>query len=115
MRFRPARTSGPSPSKSDPAPFLADLRGAFAGEFAQLTNAPVGDGENCAHLQGQSRHPLTQLSAQPPAGYWISVSSLNIGRYIAMMITPTTQPTAIIISGSMIDVRLAMAESTSSS
>ena len=58
---------------------------------------------------------LRTHKTQPPGGYWISVSSLNIGRYIAMMITPTTQPTAIIIRGSMIDVRLAMAESTSSS
>ena len=56
-----------------------------------------------------------RLEACRPAGYWISVSSLNIGRYIEMMITPTTQPTAIIISGSMIDVRLAIELSTSSS
>ena len=54
-------------------------------------------------------------TARPLACYWISVSILNIGRYIAMMMIPTTTPTAIIISGSMIDVRLAIALSTSSS
>jgi hypothetical protein len=46
---------------------------------------------------------------------WISVSSLNMGRYIAMMMIPTMIPTPIIMSGSMIDVRVAMELSTSSS
>ena len=50
-----------------------------------------------------------------PRGYLTSESILNIGRYIEMMITPTTRPTQIIISGSMIDVSVAMAVSTSSS
>jgi hypothetical protein len=47
--------------------------------------------------------------------YWMRLSILNIGRYIEMMITPTTMPTAIIISGSMIDVSVWIAVSTSSS
>ncbi len=47
--------------------------------------------------------------------YLISVSSLNIGRYMLMMITPTMQPTPIIISGSMIEVSDWIAASTSSS
>jgi hypothetical protein len=47
--------------------------------------------------------------------YLTSVSILNIGRYMAMMITPTIIPTAIIIRGSMIDVSDWIAESTSSS
>ena len=47
--------------------------------------------------------------------YWISVSILNMGRYIEMMITPTMQPTPIIISGSMIEVSAEMEASTSSS
>jgi hypothetical protein len=47
--------------------------------------------------------------------YWISVSSLNMGRYIEMMITPTTSPTPIIIRGSMTEVRVAIEVSTSSS
>jgi hypothetical protein len=51
----------------------------------------------------------------PRARYLTSVSILNIGRYIEMMITPTIIPTAIIISGSMIDVSVEIAASTSSS
>src|SRR5438105_5728024 len=47
--------------------------------------------------------------------YLIRLSSRNIGRYIEMMITPTIAPTRIIISGSMIEVSVAIAESTSSS
>jgi hypothetical protein len=47
--------------------------------------------------------------------YLTSESSLNIGRYIEMMITPTISPTPIIISGSMIEVRDWTAASTSSS
>ena len=47
--------------------------------------------------------------------YLTSVSILNIGRYIAMMITPTISPTPIIISGSMIEVSDEIDESTSSS
>ena len=49
------------------------------------------------------------------ARYFTSVSILNIGRYIAMMITPTMQPTPIIMIGSMIDVSDATDASTSSS
>ncbi len=59
--------------------------------------------------------PECENKSENSRRYWISVSSLNIGRYIAMMMIPTTMPTAIIISGSMIDVRLAIALSTSSS
>ena len=44
-----------------------------------------------------------------------SLSILNIGRYIEMTITPTMQPTPIIISGSMIEVSDETAASTSSS
>ena len=43
------------------------------------------------------------------------LSSLNIGRYMLMMITPTMTPTPTIISGSMIEVRAAIDASTSSS
>jgi PAP2 superfamily protein len=50
-----------------------------------------------------------------PLSYLTSVSILNIGRYIEMMMIPTTMPTAIIISGSMIAVSVWMDESTSSS
>ena len=47
--------------------------------------------------------------------YLTSVSILNIGKYIEITITPTIAPTMIIISGSMIDVSVEIAESTSSS
>ena len=47
--------------------------------------------------------------------YLISVSILNIGRYMLMMITPTIRPTPIIISGSMMEVSDWIAASTSSS
>ncbi len=47
--------------------------------------------------------------------YLTSVSSLNIGRYMLMMMTPTMIPTPTIISGSMIEVRAAIDASTSSS
>jgi hypothetical protein len=47
--------------------------------------------------------------------YFTRDNSLNIGRYIEMMITPTIAPTPIIIRGSMIAVSDEMAVSTSSS
>jgi hypothetical protein len=49
------------------------------------------------------------------AFYLISVRSLNIGRYIAITMTPTIMPTPIIMIGSMIDVSDWIAASTSSS
>jgi hypothetical protein len=48
-------------------------------------------------------------------GYLTSESMRNIGRYIAITMTPTMQPTRIIIRGSMIDVSDWIAASTSSS
>jgi hypothetical protein len=47
--------------------------------------------------------------------YLTSESMRNIGRYIAMTMTPTMQPTRIIINGSTIDVSDWIAASTSSS
>ena len=47
--------------------------------------------------------------------YLTSESILNIGRYMAMMITPTIRPTPIIISGSMMLVSVWIEASTSSS
>ena len=49
------------------------------------------------------------------ACYLTSVSILNIGRYIEMMITPTIRPTPSIITGSTIDVSAPTDASTSSS
>ena len=54
-------------------------------------------------------------SSDRPSFYWISVSILNIGRYIAITIVPTITPTQIMSSGSMIEVSDWMLESTSSS
>ena len=61
-----------------------------------------------------------ELSPKPAlynrsSSYFTSVSILNIGMYIAMMITPTIRPTPIIMSGSMIEVSDATDASTSSS
>ena len=73
--------------------------------FAQRNPTPVrksAPSTNTVTLTGRRR-------------YFTSVSSLNIGRYIEMMITPTMQPTPIIISGSMIEVSDWIAASTSSS
>jgi hypothetical protein len=47
--------------------------------------------------------------------YLTRLSILNIGRYIAMTMTPTISPTRIIISGSTMDVSDWIAASTSSS
>jgi hypothetical protein len=55
-------------------------------------------------LRQASIHPEDAPVDDSSAGYSISVSSLNIGRYIAITMIPTMIPTPIIISGSMIDV-----------
>lgn len=56
---------------------------------------------------------------RPSAGagptYWMRVRTSNIGRYMAMMMTPTTSPIAIIITGSITDVSDWIEASTSSS
>jgi hypothetical protein len=57
---------------------------------------------------GGFRQPTPDSTTTPTAGggrrYLISVSILNIGKYIEMMITPTIMPTPIIMIGSMIEV-----------
>jgi hypothetical protein len=73
---------------------------------------------------GQGRPPLLTRSAVPIAAavrvapdddYLTSVSILNIGRYIEMMMMPTMTPTPIIMIGSTIEVSDDTADSTSSS
>ena len=59
------------------------------------------------------RGAAAMVTARSP--YLISVSSLNIGRYIEITIVPTITPTPIIRIGSMIDVSDWMLASTSSS
>ena len=61
-----------------------------------------------------------RIGLRPPTGaraprYLMSVSILNIGRYIEMMMMPTMIPTPIIMIGSMIEVSVWIDESTSSS
>jgi hypothetical protein len=58
---------------------------------------------------------VVKLLPTAAARYLTSESILNIGRYIAITMTPTMQPTRIIISGSTIDVSDWIAASTSSS
>jgi hypothetical protein len=60
-------------------------------------------------------HGVDRLFGPSSQRYFTSVSILNIGMYIAMMITPTMQPTPIIMIGSMMDVSDATDASTSSS
>ena len=50
------------------------------------------------------RSTTGMVRAELARRYLTSVSILNIGMYIAMMITPTMQPTPIIMIGSTIDV-----------
>jgi hypothetical protein len=74
-------------------------------------------------LQSQPKDRVKSLSAGASSRttaaknprYLISVSSLNIGRYIEMMIVPMTAPTMMIMIGSMIEVSAEMEASTSSS
>ena len=83
-------------------PLLAALLGLFNG--FRMTRLPG------PRAFGGGRGRARRLKR-----YLTSVSSLNIGRYIEMMITPTIAPTPIIISGSMMAVSEAIAASTSSS
>jgi len=75
---------------------------------------PEGVGVWLASVVPPTRDETT-YSAAAAGSYLISVSILNIGKYIAMMITPTIIPTTIIMIGSMIEVSVAIDESTSSS
>ena len=80
------------------------------------THAPdFGLAKPNSDAAGSRRHSGTSERAVCAARYLTSESSLNIGRYMLMMITPTIAPTPIIIRGSMIAVSEAIAASTSSS
>ena len=72
-----------------------------------------------AARRGLRASPPRTLHSRPPGrsprSYLISVSSLNIGRYIERMIVPTMAPTMMIMIGSMIEVSDAIDASTSSS
>ena len=81
--------------------------------LARIINGRGRDGK------GRSAHRRKPETAPRRGGgggaYLTSESILNIGRYIAMMITPTIRPTPIIITGSMMLVSVAIDASTSSS
>ena len=71
---------------------------------------------NLAGVRRSGEHLFLHYDrASRPFRYLISVSSLNIGRYIERMIVATMQPTRMIMIGSMMDVSAEMVASTSSS
>ncbi len=65
--------------------------------------------------QGRRHTPTPFPLTLPEETYFTSVSILNIGMYIEMMMTPTMTPTPIIMIGSTIDVSDCTDASTSSS
>ena len=82
---------------------------------------PLGTKEVRAPQPGRPRgndtlgvRPERSSGARSPS-YLTSVSSLNIGRYMLMMMMPTMMPTPTIIIGSMIEVSAWIEASTSSS
>ena len=91
----------------------ARLSTSVAAKMKSVTDASVLSLES---KRATSRRPNDTLDVRPEALlYLTSVSILNIGMYIAMMITPTIRPTPIIMIGSMMDVSEATDASTSSS
>ena len=87
-------------------PTVEDLRGAPCGDHAHALRALTHEGRPEAALASFT---------VGGGGYWIRVSILNIGRYIAITMTPTIIPTPIIMIGSMIEVSAWIDASTSSS
>ena len=85
--------------------------------LATLENRPTNLPPQPTPLIGRERElaEVVELLRRPDVGYFTRLSSLNIGKYIEMMITPTMAPTPIIISGSIMAVSEAIAASTSSS
>jgi len=81
----------------------ADQAAPSLGAIGQLPDA--------RHIGAVEQH----RRRRPPARYLISVSSLNIGRYMLMITMPTMIPTPSIMIGSTIEVSDWMEASTSSS
>jgi hypothetical protein len=100
---------------------VIDRNGAHGGGHVLAEPGDVEDAGNCGTLQlacrAVERHEDVRATSSMSAQivYLTSVSILNIGMYIAMMITPTIRPTPIIMIGSMIEVSEPTAASTSSS
>ena len=87
------------------------------GTIEQRTTRPrypslSSSSSSFSHRDGQ---PSVSPAAQMCARYLISVSSLNIGKYMLMITTPTMIPTPSIMIGSTIEVRAWIEASTSSS
>ena len=95
------------------------LHGSLHDQVDRRKHSRRGDDEEKARGRTRTlrayppRHVLGRRTCLPP--YLISVSILNIGRYIEITIVPTMMPTPIIRIGSMIEVSDWMLESTSSS
>ena len=78
-----------------------------------LRSLCAGSSTSPQFIAGLRTKSAVRLQAAEP--YLMSVSILNIGRYIEITMVPTMMPTPIIRIGSMIDVSDLMPESTSSS
>ena len=78
------------------------------------TRAPAARKQDHRREREQRQEPSHRFTDRAPH-YLMSVSILNIGRYIEMTIVPTIAPTPIIRIGSMIEVSDWMLASTSSS
>ena len=92
-----------------PAPPSVKSNNVLLAALARLGRRGRGRLDAC-RVEGSA-----SVYGDSPGPYSMRVSILNIGRYMAMMITPTMAPTRIIMIGSMIEVSARMAASTSSS
>ena len=92
---------------------LAGDRSATRGQEAddEQGDGDQGDDDPRDHAGSVPCHPSVKRRAR----YLISVSSLNIGRYMEMITMPTITPTPSIMIGSTIDVSAWTEASTSSS
>jgi hypothetical protein len=93
-----------------------------ASEWVSTGHQPETQGQHrlrcCLKRRaGFARAPLDPLGDEQAnrSVYLTRESILNIGKYMEITITPTMAPTMIIIRGSMIEVSVEIAESTSSS
>ena len=115
-RFEPSRRDrrpfGIALDRNDTSSCRSHRLGPFTEGRSGLAGAAAGseDGEKPMHL-GYRRPAVCHARRR----YCTSCRSLNIGRYIAMMMIPTIAPTPSIISGSTIEVSDWIEVSTSSS
>ena len=104
--FEPLAASAPSPTMMSSMPRSKGMSPSGLSIFGRSSD----NGGLRFRRYGRSAEWPPQ-----PRTYLTRLSSLNIGRYMLMMITPTISPTPIIISGSMIEVSVWIDASTSSS